>query len=262
MCISCDLRTVLGAENVGLQTMPPKAVKRGAASAGSKRNPKSTRGASKSQNPPAEPVEEVANVKETSVPVVGDREEEKEDAIEAGKVVEKSTVEQKVVIEAKGVVEEENAGLNLSSKGSDAMKNEELEEEQDGEKEGDLSDYEDIHEVKVEGDVDANDDVHPGEEVDHAVLDDRDEHDDEGHEVFQERRKHKEFEVFVGGLDNDATEDDIRKVFCQVGEVVEVRLMMNPQTKKNKGFAFLRFATTEQTKCAFTELKNHAINGK
>ncbi|KAK8565962.1 hypothetical protein V6N13_021034 [Hibiscus sabdariffa] len=293
--------------------MPPRAVKRGAASAGSKRNPRSTRGESKSQNPPAEPVEEAANVKEAPVPVVGAREEEKEDAVEAGKVVEKSTVEEKVVIEAKGVVEEENTGLNLSSKGSDAMKkeneskesieeyekderlelddneteyepeeyggvdydekeivpdeveyevDEELEEEQDGEKEGDLSDYEDIHEVEVEGHADANDDVHPGEEVDHAVLDDREEHDDEGHEVFQERRKRKEFEVFVGGLDKDATEDDIRKVFSQVGEVVEVRLMMNPQTKKNKGFAFLRFATTEQAKRAFTELKNPVINGK
>ncbi|KAE8734489.1 Detected protein of confused Function [Hibiscus syriacus] len=281
--------------------MPPRTVKKGAASAGSKRNPRSTRGASKSQNPPVEPVEEAVNVKEASVPVVGAREEEKEDVVEADKVDEKQTVAQR------GVVEEENTGLSLNSNRSDAMQKEneldsieeyekdeqlelddyepeeygrvdydekemgpdeveyeeeeELEEEQNGEeKEGDLSDYEDIHELEVEGDAD-DDDGHPGEEGDHAVLDDREEH-DEGHEVFQERHKRKEFEVFVGGLDKDATEADIRKVFCQVGEVVEVRLMMNPQTKKNKGFAFLRFATIEQAKRAFTELKNPVINGK
>ncbi|KAK8587846.1 hypothetical protein V6N12_022318 [Hibiscus sabdariffa] len=281
--------------------MPPRTVKKGAASAGSKRNPRSTRGSSKSQNPPAEPVEEGVNVKEASVPVVGAGEEEKWEVSEAVKLDEKPTVELKVVIE------EENTGLNLNSRGSDAMRTEEnlskesieeyekderlelddnepeeyggvdydekemgpdeleyeveeeLEEEQDGdEKEGDLSDYEDIHEVEVEGDADGE---HPEEEVDHAVLDDREEH-DERREVFQERQKRKEFEVFVGGLDKDATEDDIRKVFSQVGEVVEVRLMMNPQTKKNKGFAFLRFATIEQAKRAFRELKNPVINGK
>ncbi|GFY84671.1 RNA-binding (RRM/RBD/RNP motifs) family protein [Actinidia rufa] len=78
----------------------------------------------------------------------------------------------------------------------------------------------------------------------------------EHHDVFKERRKRKEFEVFVGGLDKDATEDDLRKVFSGVGEVTEIRLMINNQTKKNKGFAFLRFATIEQEKRACAELKN------
>ena len=45
-------------------------------------------------------------------------------------------------------------------------------------------------------------------------------------------------------------------VFSGVGEVTEVRLMMNNQTNKNKGFAFLRFATIEQAKHACAELKN------
>ncbi|KAL2515372.1 nucleolin-like [Forsythia ovata] len=79
---------------------------------------------------------------------------------------------------------------------------------------------------------------------------------EEHHEDVKEKLKRKEFEIFVGGLDKDATEDDLRKVFSEVGNVTDVRLMMNPQTKKNKGFAFLRFATVEQAKRAFTELKN------
>nr|GMC82608.1 heterogeneous nuclear ribonucleoprotein R-like isoform X1 [Ipomoea batatas] len=41
-------------------------------------------------------------------------------------------------------------------------------------------------------------------------------------------------------------EDDLRKVLSEVGDVTEVRFMMNPQTMKNKGFAFLRFTTVEQ----------------
>lgn len=92
----------------------------------------------------------------------------------------------------------------------------------------------------------------------HVALADHSE-DAEHHDVVNERRKRKEFEVFVGGLDKDATEEDLKKVFSEVGEVVEVRLMMNPQTKKNKGFAFLRFATVEQAKRACSELKNPVV---
>lgn len=124
------------------------------------------------------------------------------------------------------------------------------------EEEGDMveDDVEDMHE-EIEGEEDGEHAA--GEE--HAEMVDAAE-DEEHHEVVKERLKRKEFEVFVGGLDKDATEDDLRKVFSQVGEVTEVRLLMNPQTKKNKGFAFLRFATVEQAKRACIELKNPVVH--
>ncbi|XP_019463688.1 PREDICTED: nucleolin-like isoform X1 [Lupinus angustifolius] len=130
-------------------------------------------------------------------------------------------------------------------------------EENVGEEEVDTGDeeVEYVHDV-LEGE---EDDEHAGEEHEHAQMDDVEE---EHREVVKERRKRKEFEVFVGGLDKDATEDDLKKVFSVVGVVTEVRLMMNPQTKKNKGFAFLRFETVEQAKRAVAELKNPVINGK
>lgn len=134
---------------------------------------------------------------------------------------------------------------------------EELEDNTVEEEEGDIveEEMEDVHE-ELEGE---EDDEHAGEEHEHehAALVDAEE--EEHHEVVKERRKRKEFEVFVGGLDKDATEDDLRKVFGAVGEVTEVRLMMNPQTKKNKGFAFLRFATVEQAKRVVTELKHPMV---
>lgn len=83
--------------------------------------------------------------------------------------------------------------------------------------------------------------------------------DQEQHELVAERRKRKEFEIFVGGLDKDSTEEDLEKVFSVVGKVVEIRLMKNPQTKKNKGFAFLRFATVQQAKRAVAELRNPVV---
>ncbi|KOM58584.1 hypothetical protein LR48_Vigan11g161800 [Vigna angularis] len=127
-----------------------------------------------------------------------------------------------------------------------------------GEEEGDTGEeeVEDVHD-ELEGEEEHE---HTGEEHEHPDFADVDE--EEHREVVKERRKRKEFEVFVGGLDKDATESDLRKVFGEVGIVTEVRLMMNPQTKKNKGFAFLRFETVEQAKRAVSELRNPVINGK
>lgn len=77
-----------------------------------------------------------------------------------------------------------------------------------------------------------------------------------------ERRKKKRLEVFVGGLDKDATEQDIREVFETVGEVVEVRLMKDPKSGRNKGYAFVRYATTSSAARAATELELAQVRGK
>ncbi|GAB2296037.1 hypothetical protein Dimus_030174 [Dionaea muscipula] len=65
-----------------------------------------------------------------------------------------------------------------------------------------------------------------------------------------ERRRRRKTEIFIGGLDRDTKEEDIRKVFEEVGEVVEVRLLMNGKTGKNKGYAFVRYASAVDAKRA------------
>lgn len=67
-----------------------------------------------------------------------------------------------------------------------------------------------------------------------------------------ERKKRRQTEIFVGGLDKETKEDDIKKVFEEAGEIVEVRLTMNKKTGKNKGFAFVQFATAADAKNALT----------
>ncbi|KAJ7944187.1 Heterogeneous nuclear ribonucleoprotein like [Quillaja saponaria] len=78
----------------------------------------------------------------------------------------------------------------------------------------------------------------------------------------KERKIKKEHEIFVGGLDQDATEEDLRKVFEKIGEVVEVRLHKNMSTNKNKGYAFVKFANKEHANQALSEMKNPVIHGK
>ncbi|KAF6136202.1 hypothetical protein GIB67_001611 [Kingdonia uniflora] len=74
--------------------------------------------------------------------------------------------------------------------------------------------------------------------------------------------KQKEYEVFVGGLDRDAVDDDLFKVFNKVGQVVEVRIVKSKYSQKNKGFAFVRFATVDQAKRAAFQLNYTQIRGR
>eukprot|EP00249_Psilotum_nudum_P024616 c29238_g2_i2 orf=207-2666(+) len=126
--------------------------------------------------------------------------------------------------------------------------NEDTESEGEEDEEGD--DY------GEEGDEEAE-----GEEIDGGEV--AEEHPElQESRPVTERQKRKKLEVFVGGLDKDATEDDVKKVFEQVGEVVEVRLMRNTLTGKNKGYAFVRFANAAQATRAATEMKKTQIRGR
>ncbi|CAN6562481.1 unnamed protein product [Malus baccata var. baccata] len=275
--------------------MPPRTVKRGAA-AGAKRTTRVTRGTNKAQNQVQHeaPDESAKAEVEDAVPMMETKEdlnveEIKEKPFAAYNpmvVVEKSVVDEKAsVIDQPGPLEmevqakteqnglkkledneaeyepEEDDGVDYDEKEMEQGDVPEVGDEGDeepeeivGEEEGDMAEeeLEDVHE-ELEGEEGE------GHEHEHAEMVDEEE---EHHELVKERRKCKEFEVFVGGLDKDASEADLRKAFAGVGEVTEVRLMMNPQTKKNKGFAFLRFATVEQARRAVTELKHPVINGK
>ncbi|TKY65294.1 Heterogeneous nuclear ribonucleoprotein Q [Spatholobus suberectus] len=261
--------------------MPPRIVKRGAAAKRASRG--SSKAAPENQHEPEEVV--VKNNEENSVVDVGveekpvDVKQEHEEVPNGSAKVENNEEEVKESIDEY----EKDEHLDLEDNYPEYEPEEyggvdydEKEIEQDeGQEEGDEVD-EDPEEYVVEEEGDTGDEV---EYVYEEVEDDDDEHagvehehdehaqmpnveEEEHREVVKERQKRKEFEVFVGGLDKDATEHDLRKVFSKVGVVTEVRLMINPQTKRNKGFAFLRFETVEQAKRAVTELKNPVINGK
>ncbi|XP_006338907.1 nucleolin-like isoform X1 [Solanum tuberosum] len=276
--------------------MPPKSVRKTPSGSGSKRGGRTPRGTPKSQAKPVkveEPmevdkavelkqemkVEEISEEKPELKTMQSEPEEPAETALNAN-AVEKGAVSEKKKDDLKESVDHYEKGERLDLEDNDPEyepeeygtvdydengiehdgvqeERNEIEEEPEEadvgeEEEGDMGeeDVEDVHEEN-EGD----------EEDEHAEMADAAE-EEEHHEVVEERRKRKEFEIFVGGLDKDATEEDLRKVFSKVGEITEVRLLMNSQTKKNKGFAFLRFATVEQAKRACTELKNPVINGK
>ncbi|KAK9670614.1 hypothetical protein RND81_13G213000 [Saponaria officinalis] len=123
-----------------------------------------------------------------------------------------------------------------------------------------VEDYGDEEGFVEPGEEDLRDDEEPEAADDMKSL--NGENKEELAAAAKERKLKKEHEIFVGGLDREVVEEDVKKAFETVGEVVEVRLLKDPSTNKNRGFAFVRFATKDQAKKALMEMKNPAILGK
>lgn len=69
-------------------------------------------------------------------------------------------------------------------------------------------------------------------------------------------------EVFIGGLPRDATENDLRELCEQFGEIFEVKLVKDKETKESKGFAFITFTTRDAAQMAIEEIHDKAFKGK
>lgn len=69
-------------------------------------------------------------------------------------------------------------------------------------------------------------------------------------------------EVFVGGLPRDTTEEDLRELCEPLGEIFEVRLMKDKETKENKGFAFVTFTAKDVAQRAIEELHDKDHKGR
>lgn len=67
-------------------------------------------------------------------------------------------------------------------------------------------------------------------------------------------------EVYLGGISNDATSEDLKELCEPVGEVVEVRIM--PGKRESKGYAFITFKTKDLALKAIEKLSNKTFKGK
>lgn len=89
-------------------------------------------------------------------------------------------------------------------------------------------------------------------------------------QIDDERKKHSELlalpphgsEVYIGGILDDVTEEDLKK-FCEpAGEVTEIRVMKGKNSSQNKGYAFVTFRTKELAAKAVEDLNDTELKGK
>ena len=85
----------------------------------------------------------------------------------------------------------------------------------------------------------------------------------EGHEIadYGENDNEEDRKMFVGGLPQDVSQDDLKDYFGQFGELESVQIVMDPLTGRSRGFAFLIYKVEESMKKAI-ENKDHMLKVK
>ncbi len=68
--------------------------------------------------------------------------------------------------------------------------------------------------------------------------------------------------LFVGNLSWNATEEEVRPMFEQYGEVVSVKIITDPQTGRSRGFCFVEMASKEAAEEAIRNLDNTDVAGR
>ena len=60
--------------------------------------------------------------------------------------------------------------------------------------------------------------------------------------------------IYCGNLSFHATEAEVRDLFAQYGEVTDVHLVIDRETGRSRGFAFVEMGTDQQAKAAIEAL--------
>ena len=68
--------------------------------------------------------------------------------------------------------------------------------------------------------------------------------------------------VFVGNLPFSATEDQLRELFAQHGDVVTAEIVKDKFTERSRGFAFVEMATDEAASAAVSALNQYQMDGR
>jgi cold-inducible RNA-binding protein len=68
--------------------------------------------------------------------------------------------------------------------------------------------------------------------------------------------------LYVGNLSANVTEKDLQDLFSQKGPVTEVKVMMDRNTGRSRGFAFVTMATEQVAQAALNTFHSHSLGGR
>lgn len=68
--------------------------------------------------------------------------------------------------------------------------------------------------------------------------------------------------LYIANIPLKATEENVRSLFAEIGEVVSINLVTNARTGKPKGFAFLVMASDEEAQKAIETLNGTLLLGR
>lgn len=70
------------------------------------------------------------------------------------------------------------------------------------------------------------------------------------------------FNVFVASLAREVTDDDLRNVLQECGEIISLNVVRDKSTGQSKGFAFVHFASEEARRMCLDKYKEFELKGR
>ena len=68
--------------------------------------------------------------------------------------------------------------------------------------------------------------------------------------------------IYVGNLSYQTTEDELRDLFAEFGDVVSAKLIADKFTGQSKGFGFVEMSNNSEAQKAMDELNGRDVNGR
>lgn len=68
--------------------------------------------------------------------------------------------------------------------------------------------------------------------------------------------------IYVGNIPYSTTSDDLKTIFGEFGEVASARVVMDRESGRSKGFAFVEMNDNDAAKAAIEALSGKEVNGR
>jgi len=75
-------------------------------------------------------------------------------------------------------------------------------------------------------------------------------------------KDHMETKLYVGNLPYSATEDSLKELFAQAGEVTSVTLIKDRDTGQSKGFGFVEMKNQEAMEAAIKQFNEYKLDDR
>ncbi|TKY65098.1 Glycine-rich RNA-binding protein 3 [Spatholobus suberectus] len=80
--------------------------------------------------------------------------------------------------------------------------------------------------------------------------------------VFQAIRSMSSAKLFVGGISFSTDDMSLREAFARYGEVIDAKVIMDRETGRSRGFAFITYATSEDASSAIQGMDGQDLHGR
>lgn len=68
--------------------------------------------------------------------------------------------------------------------------------------------------------------------------------------------------IYVGNLSFDATTEDLKKMFGEIGTVESTNIIEDRETGRSRGFAFVEMSSKEEAETAISALNGKEVDGR